>query len=57
LLNDQGDLPRELTAKVPVDPGNYCEPEPDPEELGGPKDPHQVPQPISISLNSNEVRP
>jgi hypothetical protein len=53
--DDQGDLPRELTAKVPVDPGNY--PEPDPEELGGPQDPHQVPQPISISLNSNEVRP
>jgi hypothetical protein len=53
---DQGDLPRELTAKVPVDPGDYFEP--DPEELGGPPDPHQVPQPISISLNSlNEARP
>jgi hypothetical protein len=55
--DDQGDLPRQLTAEVPVEPGNYFEPEPDPEELGGPPDLHQVPQPVSISLNSNEVRP
>jgi hypothetical protein len=46
---DQGDLPRELVAKVPADPGNYVEP--DPEELGGPLDPHQIAQPISVSLN------
>jgi len=53
--NDQGDLPRELTAKVPVDPGTMLDP--DPEELGGPPDLHQIAPPISISLNSNEVRP
>jgi hypothetical protein len=50
-----GDLPRELEKDVPPLSGSYTDPEPDP--LGGPKDPHQVPQPISISLNSNEVRP
>jgi hypothetical protein len=49
----EGDLPPELTKKVPVEPGNYFEP--DPEALGGPPDPHQVPQPVSISLN--EARP
>jgi hypothetical protein len=47
----EGDLPRELTAKVPVEPGNYFEPDPE----GGPPDPHQIAQPVAISLN--EARP
>jgi hypothetical protein len=50
---DQGDLPNELLKGAPPPLGT--EPEPDPAELGGPKDPHQVPQPISISLNSEGV--
>jgi hypothetical protein len=49
----EGDLPPELTAKVPPAMGTFSEP--NPEELGGPPDPHQIAQPISISLN--EARP
>jgi hypothetical protein len=51
--NDQGDLPRELQEGAPALSGTY--PEPDPHELGGPKDPKQVPQPIAISLNEEDT--
>jgi hypothetical protein len=45
---DQGDLPNELEKGAPPLSGNYVEP--DPEDLGGPKDPKQVPQPVAVSL-------
>jgi hypothetical protein len=52
----EGDLPPELTKKVPAELGTFIEP--DPEKLGGPPDPHQIPQPTAISLNSlDEARP
>jgi hypothetical protein len=46
--DDQGALPRELLKGAPANSGNYVEP--DLEELGSPKDPKQVPQPVAVSL-------
>jgi hypothetical protein len=55
LIEDQGDLPAELTEKVPTDPGDYSLE--DPEVLDHPdRNRNQVPQPISISLNSADAR-
>jgi hypothetical protein len=44
----EGDLPTELQKGAPPLSGNYVEP--DPGDLGGPKDPKQVPQPVAVSL-------
>jgi hypothetical protein len=44
---------RELQEGAPALNGNYIKP--DPAELGGPKDPKQVPQPIAISLNEEDA--
>jgi hypothetical protein len=46
--DDQGALPNELQKGAPPPSGTYTEP--DPEDLGGPKDPRQVPQPASASF-------
>jgi hypothetical protein len=48
--DDQGDLPRDLVAKVPVAPGNY--PLDDPEDLDEPEDIHTPRPPVAISLSS-----
>jgi hypothetical protein len=53
-LDQQSDPGGELRALGPVDKEKY-DPEADdlidPAELGGPKDPHQIAPPISVSLN------
>jgi hypothetical protein len=46
--DDQGALPAELEEGAPPSSGTYTEP--DPEDLGGPKDPRSVPQPASTSF-------
>jgi hypothetical protein len=46
--DDQGALPTELQKGAPPPSGTYTEP--DPEDLGGPKDPKQVAQPVSASF-------
>jgi hypothetical protein len=46
--DDQGALPNELEEGAPPSSGTYVEP--DPEDLGGPKNPRSVPQPASTSL-------
>jgi hypothetical protein len=47
--DEEGDLPTELQKDTP--PSLGTDPVASPAELGGPKDPKQFPQPISISLN------
>jgi hypothetical protein len=46
--DDQSALPNELQKGAPPSSGTYTEP--DPADLGGPKDPKQVPQPVSTSF-------
>ena len=48
--DSEGDLPTELLKDTPPPSGIYVEPDPKSKDLGGPKDPKQVPQPVAVSF-------